>query len=332
MPNTYCVRDAVPEFLAYAGTKTYEFNYFSQMKVFMEYLAEEAGECRLNSKKDCEDVRIAAVAILKGTKKEYPKLKATKVDRGKFFNSFVDYLMNYKRSRSKLEKIPFVMNDLERKLDLVKHYREYYVTDRLPAQEIAARYYVDEKTIRNDKRDIKEGSLNAFGQKIDIEYDYDKKSFYSTPVPIFTVQNITQIVTVLSGLGEMYQKKEYKKYALTTAITIWQQLTATVQKRILEDLVSMLKLDEAWYQLISKETNESSRGFYPEYCMDDECSLLRFFKNSETVDLCYAEGDEVKEIKNVKIKDYAEGAVIVTGDVKIPTENIIKITESGISF
>lgn len=329
MSNSLYLKDAVPEFLKYAGTKAYDLNYFSQMKVYMEYLSAEAGECRLNSKKDCEDIRIAAISILKGTKKEYPKLKATKVDRGKFFNSFADYLMSHRRSRSGLEKIPFVMNDLERKLDLVKHYKEYYVTDKLPAQEIAARYYVDEKTIRNDKREIKEGSLNAFGQKIDIEYDYDKKSFYSTPVPVFTVQNITQIVTVLSGLGEMYKKREYRKYALTTAITIWQQLTATVQERILKDLVSMLKLDETWYQLISKETNESSRGFYPEYYMDDECSLLRYFKNSETVDLCYAEGDEVKEMKNVKIKDYIKGAVIVTGNVKILTENIIKITESG---
>ena len=328
MANPLKLKETVESFLKYAEKKVYDRNYFDQMKIYMEYLMEDVGEYNLCLKRDCAGVTDAAIYLLKGSKKEYPKLKAIKIERGKFFNSFVDYIHHYCR-KTQIEKIPFVMNDLERKLDLVKHYKEYYVTEKLSAEEVASRYYVDEKTIRNDKKEIKEGSLNVFGQKIDIEYDYEKKSFYSTPVPIFTVQNITQIVTILNGLGVMYQNREYQKYALTSAITIWQQLTDTVQKRILKDLVDMLKLNQEWYELISQSSHDYERGFYPEYYMDDDYNLLRYFKNSELVHIYYGVENDVKELQGVRICNYEKDGITVTGGIRIPLEDIIKIVKDN---
>lgn len=328
MSQPIYLRTIVADFIEAAKRKDYDRNYFDQMKVFMEYLLEDVGDYNLSLKRDCEGIIDCAIALLKGSKKEYPKLKATKVERGKFFNALVDYIQQFGR-KTQMKKIPFVMNDLERKLDLVKHYKEYYFIEKLSAEEVASRYYVDEKTIRNDKKDIRNGNLNAFGQNIDLEYDDGNQSFYSTPVPIFTVQNITQIVTLLNGLGMMYQKREYQRYALTTAFTIWRQLTDTVRTRILEDLVEMLKLDQEWYQLLEENSNAYARGFYPEYYMDDDYNLLRYFKNSEMVDIYYAKGEEVQFLSNVKICNYEKDGIIVTGELKIPFGDIIKITENG---
>lgn len=335
MARVILLEEEVEDFYAYAKTKYYDRDYLKNLKIFMDYLVEECGKNNIATKKDCEQAEEYAKEIVRGSKAEYPLLKATKVDRGKFFNAFVDFeRQKYNWSLVKLEKIPFVMNELERKLDLVKHYREYYLNDKLDAKTVADKYYVDEKTIRNDKREIKDGTLNAFGQKIDIEYDEDTKSFFSTPVPIFTVQNITQIVTILNGLGIMYRDRDYSEYALYSAVTIWNQLTLSVKKRILENLVEMLSLDKEWYKLISEETDYYYRGFYPEHYMTtpESGNLLMYFKNDFWVDIDYAEGEEIRHLSHVKISNISQDTITVycnQEEIELKKDNVIHVKENG---
>ena len=335
MADPVYVEELVGDFLLYAKKKYYDKKYLDNMAIFMDYLTEEQKVFNLALKKDCEQLQQHAINIVRGSKQEYPLLKATKVERGMFFNSFVDYLCSceYKGRKTKLQKIPFVMNDLERKLDIVKHYREYYMLDKLSAQEVADKYYVNERIIRNDKKEIKEGKLNAFGQKIDIEYDYDSKSFFSTPVPIFTVQNITQIVTMLNGLGLMYQNEDYRQYALFTAATIWNQLTLTVKNRIKDELVDLLDLDKEWYELVADQTNSYIRGFYPERYMDNSIqgNILKYLKNGMLVDIVF-EGERFFCLSAVRIIKYEHDSITVLHDNEekiIPRSKIVKVIENG---
>ena len=340
MAKEVYAEDLLEDFIAYEKKKdkkeAHSQDYIDNMELFMRYLTEVPKAYNLTVTKECRLLQEFAMEIVAGSKKDYPLLKATKVERGKFFNSFVDYLRSqYRGPAVKLEKIPFVMNELERKLDLVKHYREYYLAaDKLPKPEIAKKYYVDEKTLRNDNKEIKAGALNAFGQKIDIEYDEETKCLFSTPVPIFTVQNITQIVTILNGLGYMYQKVEYQQYALFTAVIIWNQLADTVKHRIRDELVELLDLDEEWYEKIANETSFHFKGFYSERDMyhPESGNLLMCFKNSLPTDIVYDDGIGIKHLEGVHICYCDKDDITVDNHgerICIKKENLIKVCENG---
>ncbi len=334
MAKPIYAKDLVEEFLIYASKREYDFAYFTQMKVYFECLLDKLPSCNLAIKGECESLAMAAESLIrdKEIKNIYPQLKATKVDRGKYYNSFVDFVNNpYGQycGKTKLHSIQPVMNDLERKLDYVKNYKEYQKR-KLEQKEIADIYYVDAKTIRNDNREIRGGYLNAFGQTIDIEYDSDSKTIFSTPIPLFTVQNMTQVVAMLNGLKIMSEDPRYQLYAEATAISIWKQLTTSVKDRIQNELVDILHLDAEWYADLDRRALERRRDYYTERRMgEDSNDVLLYLKNGLDVDITYAVGECFRTMQKVRIIDANENGCVITGDISISYENIVSIKENG---
>ena len=321
---------AIESYLDYVlRYKNYEREYLQNMKVFLEYLNETADGKKLNLryKKECEALLVCAYELVVCKKKECPDLKSTKLERAVFCNSFVDYLQDatlFNGGKTKVEKLPPVMNDLERKLDYVKNFRE---NNAMRQDDVAAKYYVDAKTIRNDKREIQDGYFNAFGQKIDIDYDHENKSIFSTPVPIVMVQNITQIVAMLNGLGIMAQDARYRVYAENSAYTIWKQLTQYVKESIMNELIDALHLDRVWYEHIDRNADrQSSRYFTEKQIAANENNILLFYKNRMVVDVYYYdENDELQLMVKTTVTDAKQGYFELNRELQIPYENLVNI-------
>ena len=322
---------AIESYLNYVlRYKNYEREYLQNMKAYFEYLNEIADGKNLNLryKKECEALLNYAYELVVCKKKDCPALKSTKLERAVFYNSFVDYLLDatlFKDGKTKVQKLPPVMNELERKLDYVKNYREY---KHMKQEKLARLYYVDSKTIRNDDSAIRNGYFNAFGQKIDIEYDAENKTLFSTPVPIFMVQNITQIVTILNGLGIMWQDSRYHAYAQTTAYTIWKQLTPYVKARIMDNLVEIMHLDREWYEHINRHAEQQSAKYFTEPMIAMGChNLLMYFKNSMPVKVYYEEDRELNVICNAIITSCEETYFVLDGKLEILYEKLVSIEE-----
>lgn len=331
--NIILLKDAVEEYKSYKKRQMYYVQDIEQMNIFFDMLLSDVESGRaydLTKKTDKEELREHAKALVKLPKKDSGLLKASDVQRAKFFNGFVDYVTDasvFKKGKVRLEKIPFVMNELERKIDIVKNYRQL---ESLTQEEIGDIYYVGDKTIRNDLREIKDGCLNAFGQKIDIGYDYEKKELFSTPVPLFLVQNITQIITLLNGLKVQYEDPRYSCYAEATAINIWRQLAGPVRERILNELVDMLHLDEGWYMFLEMEKERFKESYYHERKISqNEGNAMMFLKNALPCTVVYFEDDKTKSCENTRIVNCMETYFEVEDGTQIPYDKVLGIIETG---
>ena len=198
---------------------------------------------------------------------------------------------------------------------------------------LGERYYVGERTIRDDLREIREGCLNAFGQTIDIEYDLNKKELYSTPVPIFLVHNITQIVAMLNGLGIMAKDPRYQSYAINSALTVWKQLAPDVKNRIMNDLIDMLQLNREWYESLEEQSKSFILRNYTERMFDStNHNVVRYYKNGEVCDIYYFSNNNIVNAKKVRITDCRPDYFEIRGDgieEKLEYCNIVDIRESG---
>lgn len=331
------LKEAVMEYANYTRRSNNKFNQkkLDNFKKYFDYLliaCEECGVNDLSKKRDRELLTDEAKYLVSLGQKECEELaNVTKVERADFFNGFVDYVLDgnvYSKKKVPLKKIPPVLSDMERKLDLVKNFRTVVKEKK---ETLYDRYYISEKTLRNDFAEIKAGSLNAFGQVVDIDYDIEKKELFSTPVPIFLVQNITQIVAILNGLGEQAKDPRYSEYATTTALLIWQQLTPEVQQRITEDLVELLHLDEEWYENLEEKSEDFKLQYYTERMVEcNRGNILMYYKSGLECDVSYSKNNEVIRLKKVKITDAREDYFTTSGsDEKLEYSNLITIEETG---
>lgn len=327
------LKDAIYDYKVYKKRTLISAQESEQMNTYFDMLLNFMGNgqnCDLARTEDKKELRTCAITIVMLPKKDCGKLVVSDVQRAKFFNGFVDFVTDtsvFKRGKVRLEKIPFVMNELERKIDIVKHFREY---EKLTQEEIGDIYYVGEKTIRNDLREIREGYLNAFGQKIDIGYDFEQKNLFSTAVPLFLAQNITQIVAMLNGLGMQREDYRYSCYAEATATNIWRQLSRPVRDRIMNDLVDALHLDREWYEFLDSGETEYKAAYYHERNIATNLgNILMFFKNGMRCTVLYDQDNQTKVCENTRITDSKEEYFEVEDGTLIRYEKLIDIRETG---
>ena len=329
------IEEAVQEYQAYVRrTADYSQKKMECFNIYFEILlkdCEKSGGIDLSKKADRESLIEIAENIVVLSKAECPDLKATKLERTEFFNDFVDFVSDsyaFSKKRVPLTHIQPAFGDLERKLDLVKNFRK---SVKEKQETLAKRYYVSERTIRADLQEIKDGCLNAFGQSIDIDYDIDTKELFSTPVPIFLVQNITQIVAMLNGLGVLAKDERYRSYAEASATVIWKQLTLDVKERIINDLIELLHLDREWYELLEENAQEIKMQYYTERMISSSRNnVLMFLKNDMLCDVCYSKNNEVIHLCKVKLRECeGDGFKTTASDDKIEYCNLISIEESG---
>ena len=331
------VRAAIEEYLNYvryyeSGISQKKLDNMKTYFVFFAKKLEEMGIKDLTKKREYYYISEFAKKCVTMSKSECAELKdITMSDRANFYNAFVDFVSDgkvYSKKAIKLEKIPPVLSDLERRLDIVKNFRNHMTEDK---QKLCERYYVKERTLRTDFAEIKNGCLNAFEQVVDIDYDMENKSLFSTPVPLFLVQNITQIVAVLNGLAIQAEDPRYNAYAKTTAMLIWKQLTPDVKKRIKNDLVELLHLDAEWYECLENESEDFKLKYYTERMIDcQRGNVLMLFKNGMPCDVSYFKDNEIVRLKGVRLIDTRSDYFITSNsEEKIEYCNIIAIEETG---
>lgn len=236
----------------------------------------------------------------------YPFKKKTAIA---LYNEFVGFLSDRYNLSINVEfpKVA-IWDPLERQLAIIKMLHEPDISPN----EMAEQLFVSVRTIEDDLKMIQESdtdTLQLMGQQVKIPYTRRNSRFYfeSTAHPLFLMPNLTQVITILEGLGKQAQLKDFSKFALLTAVNIWSELSDYARERI-NRLSDTLALDRVWLRKIQRMSEEGvSNLFQTERdCSDVDTvrSLIRINKSGEKCFIQYM--DESGEIA------YLEGVQIVS--------------------
>lgn len=251
-------------------------------------------------------------------------------------SKYIEFMnKNYFYDKPKSEQIkelPPYYSELERRVLIAKKMHSEF-----NLSEIAREFLVAERTIQSDLQSLNDGKVTIFNQELKIEYEKRKNGYIkmeSKAHPLFLVENLTQIIAILNGLGFVSRRDpEISEYAEKTALSIWKQLSDNAKNRILYELVDMLKLNRKWYYRISELSGEERRGSI--FKREREASKNQYYYFLKNRQPCFIEyvdddGNMVKQYVT-RIKGQRENIAICyiaeeNRDIEIDKSRIENIT------
>ena len=237
-----------------------------------------------------------------------------------------------KPKSEQIKELPPHYSDLERRILIAKKMHSEF-----NLSEIAREFLVSERTIQNDLESLNNGEVSIFNQQLKIEYKKRRNGHIemeSKAHPLFLVENLTQIIAILNGLGLVSRRDpEIREYAEKTAVSIWKQLSDNAKNRILYELVDMLKLNRKWYNRISELSGEEKRGsIFKRERESSKNQYYYFLKNRQPCFIEYVDddGNMVKQYVT-RIKGQRENRAICyiseeNRDIEIDKSRIENIT------
>lgn len=327
MRGTVLFKDTIKDYLEHCDKKVYgcdSADKAERRKDFFRELLSEATDVYDIKFVDGQEDEITATAEL--------LIKAetrNKMELAEFYSDYVDFVNDksvYKDAIIRLKRVKNVYSTIERQLDIIKNCR---TSLDMTQERLAKKYHVSRQVIANDLNTIQDGGLVIFNQVFDLDA---RKSVYdvkSTVVPIVLAQNITEVVTMLNGLGIMAENEMYKAYAEKTAFAIWGQLSDSVQKHIQENLIDKLSLDRRWYNHVAENAEYGSRKFNCERDYTEVSNrVMMMYKCSANCIIRMKEPDG-RRFENARI----EGILFDTDEVKLNVDDKhIVVKRSDIEF
>lgn len=268
---------------------------------------------------------------IKSSVKSYPKNKDNAIMVYKNYIEYLDTKYNIALN-IQFPSIP-VSVSLERQMYIVKllHNPDIKISD------LSDKLFVSQRTIDDDLRKLKgndDDPLQVMGQKlvVDFERRLSGVKFPSTVHPLFLTQNLTQIISILSGLKNQMLDPAYEEYATSTATSIWLQLSEYAQNRILE-MAEILNIDKNWFKkldIMSKDDSNSNLFRSELDCSKIEGlgSILNCLKNGK---LCFIEYENedgaILYYKECKILGYRDDKFIIEHqgmNVELNAQGVLK--------
>jgi len=267
--------------------------------------------------------------------KAYPKSKDSAI---LVYKKYIEYL---KRKHGLEIDICFppvpVSITLERQLYIAKllHNPAIKISD------LPKKLFVGERTIEDDLKKLRgldDDPIQVMGQKLTVDFERNKScvTFPSTVHPLFLTQNLTQIICMLKGLEHQQSDPALKSYALSTAVSVWRQLSDYAQDRIMT-VSAGLGLDKSWFEKL----DAMARGEAEPWLFRSEmgCSnsmgsgnVLYCLKNEKPCSLEYQEEDgSLQYYPNCMVRHYGSGWVEVLSDGEIIRLNLDQVTRSALT-
>ena len=263
---------------------------------------------------DCKDIQEAISYAIRMSIKSYSKSKETAI---RIYKKYIEFLKKKYNVDIAVSFPPIsVWITLERQMYIAKQMQNQGFNVSTLAEELL----VSERTIEDDIKKLRgndEDPIQVMGQKLIIEMERDRHGIRlpSTVHPLFLTMNLTQVISILQGLEFQSKKPGFEEYAVTTAVSIWAQLSEYARERILM-LSDQLHLDKNWFQRLdfAKVRDGYDKLFYSERrcSSNDGCNnLLMCLKNNMRCHIEYLHEDNTSQFfMNVLVTRYDGGIVL----------------------